>query len=346
MKRTLAAFGVSLALLAGFVVALDPVRLLVHLERTTPWLFALGLVAVLAALVCWSLAMRELLAAAGDRVSVWRAFVAYGTSMFGKQVLPMGHVGGPALVAYTFDRETTLDYNGTLAVVTVAEFLNLAASLVLAVAGVCYLALFAPPTPVLRALGVGVGAVAAVVVGLVVAFRYRRGAVSLVVAGCAGLLRATLGRLSSRVAARVAPERVRAGLDRYYGRIDALATDRRALLAAFALTQVGWLCFAAPLYTGALALGVNVPLALVLFVVPASGLATIIPLPGGLGGIELVLAGVLVALAGVDVAAAAAVVVLYRLCSYWFLVLVGGVSTVFSATTVRELAAETAPKRG
>lgn len=104
--------------------------------------------------------------------------------------------------------------------------------------------------------------------------------------------------------------------------------------------------FAVPLYTGALALGVRVPLALVLFLVPVAGLATVVPLPGGLGGFEVALAGLLAALAAVDLTSAGAVVILYRLCSFWFFVLVGGIAASMSAVGVRELAAPLDPSTG
>jgi uncharacterized protein (TIRG00374 family) len=112
--------------------------------------------------------------------------------------------------------------------------------------------------------------------------------------------------------------------------------NRRAVLYAFALSQLGWVLFALPLYTGALALDVRLPLALALFLVPAAGLATVFPLPGGLGGVEVVLAGLLAVLVAIDLTTAGAVVILFRLCSFWFFVLVCGVAVSISAVGVRE----------
>lgn len=340
MRRSLVAFGVSVLLLLVALLALDPAALVGELAGADPRVFALGLLAIILALVCWSEGFRVLLVASGGPVSSRRAFLAYGTAMFGKQVLPMGHAGGPALMAYTFDREAALGYDRTLAVVTVAEFLNLAASVALAVLGVAYLLLFAPAVPEVRVLQVGVLAFAAAIVLLASLFWYRRGTVERGVVAAAGLLRSTLGGLSGRLEAALTPERVGAGLDRYYGTVATVAADRRAVLVAYLLMQAGWILFTVPLYTGALAVGIRLPVALVLFLVPASGIATVVPLPGALGGFEIVLGAMLVALTGLELASVAAVVVLYRLCSYWFMVLVGGASSAYSATTVRELAAD------
>jgi uncharacterized protein (TIRG00374 family) len=84
-----------------------------------------------------------------------------------------------------------------------------------------------------------------------------------------------------------------------------------------------------PLYTSGLALGVDIPLALVVLLVLLGHLVAALPLPGGLGGVEIVLAGLLTALVGVEAAVAAGVVLLYRLASYWFLILVGVAAAVY-----------------
>lgn len=337
MKRSLITFGASIALLVGSLFALDPTALLEQLVRTDLGVFALGLPAVLLSLVCWSQAFRRLLAASGGPLSSRRAFFAYGTAMFGKQVLPMGQAGGPAIMAYTFDREVSLGYNRTFAVVSVAEFLSVTASSTLAVVGVVYLLLYTSTVPGIRVLQFGVLVFAAAIVLFAAVFWYRRNTVERAVAGTAVLLRLSVGRLSRRLGAALAPERVDAEIGRYYETVDEVVADRRAVLVAYGLIQTGWVLFTVPLYTGALALGIRLPIALVLFVVPAAGLATVAPLPGGLGGFEIVLGAILVALTGHELALVAAIVLLYRLCSYWFMVFVGGASSAYSATTVRDL---------
>jgi len=78
-------------------------------------------------------------------------------------------------------------------------------------------------------------------------------------------------------------------------------------------------------------------LLLVVFLVPASHLVAVLPLPGGLGGVELVLAGVLAVVLGIDVILAATVTLLYRLWAYWFVLLAGAVASLYAATPVRSL---------
>lgn len=337
MRRLVLSFGAAAALVGGFLLLVGPARLARQLAGTDLATFAVGLGSVFAALVCWSEATRQLFRSTGTPLSRRRAFVAYGAGAFGKQVLPMGNAGGPAVMAYAFDREAGAGYARSLGVVVVAEFLSLVASLVLAVVGVALLLRSGAGGGVVRLLGGGVLLVALGLAALTVVVWYRRHHVGVAATAVARALAPLVARVSPGAAERLAPDRVDAGLRRYYETFDAAASDRRAVLVAFVLSQVGWVCFALPLYTGALALGVDLPLSLVLVLVPAAGLATVMPIPGGLGGLEAALGGLLTVLANVDVAAAAAVVVLFRLCTFWFFVLVSGVAASAATGRVRDL---------
>lgn len=337
MRQYLVSFGAAVSLLGAFLLALGPARLARQLAGADISIFALGLISVLVALGCWGEASRRLFVAFDTPLSRRRALVAYGTGAFGKQVLPMGHAGGPAVMAYAFDREVDLGYSRSLAIIVVAEFLSVVASLLLGFVGIVILLLFSSSETDLRLLGVGLALVGVALVALGVIVWYRRRHVELAVVGISRLLLLVVGRIRPALAEGLRPERVEADVRRYYETFDTVVGDRRAVLYAFVLSQLGWVFFALPLYTGALALGVRLPLALALFLVPAAGLATVFPLPGGLGGLEVALAGLLAVLAAIDLTTAGAVVILFRLCTFWFFVLVCGLAVSTAAVGVREL---------
>lgn len=337
MRRFLLSLGAAGLLVGALIFLLDPARLADQLVDTNLQIFALGLTAVIGALVCWGEASRRLFVAVGTPLSHRRALVAYGAGAFGKQVLPMGNAGGPAIMAFAFNGELELGYSRALAVVVVAEFLSLVASLVLAVAGLVVLLAVGTGGSDLGWLAVGVVFVIAGLVALIVVVRYRASRVTLAVTGTARLLAPVVGRVSRSIAEQLQPDRVEAAIQRYYETFRTVVGDGRAVLLAFALSQVGWILFALPLYTSAVALGVDVPLALALFMVPVAGLATVVPIPGGLGGVEVVLVGLLVALTVVELTTAGAVVILFRLCSYWFFVLICGVAATMAAVGVNNL---------
>jgi uncharacterized protein (TIRG00374 family) len=300
----------------------------------------------LAALLVWSEAVRRLLAGTGHAVRGHRYRGAYFSGEFLKQVLPLGQSGGPVLMAYTVSREAETPYESTLAAATTFAVLNVVASLVLAVGGLGLLVATSrgPTGSLRRSVFLVVTVVSVAVVVLVVLATYRRPLVEGVLVRVTTALRATVGRLSARLHAVLDPERVRAALAVFGTSVDRLAADRRRVATAVALSVTGWFLFVLPLYTSFLAIGEPVPFALVVFVVPVVTLLNVVPLPGGLGGFEVALAGVTAALAGVGLPTATAAVFLFRLSNYWFIVLLGGVAAASLSVRVSDPPAVVAPE--
>lgn len=239
--------------------------------------------------------------------------------------------------------EADVGFNRSLAVVTVGDFLGLLSSLLLAVAGVVYVLALYPGTRLLQAALVGVTVFAVALLSVAVLLLYQRDVLRYLVVGIARFLRGTVGTLSRQIETRLAPETVGASVDRYFETFDAVRADRRSLLVAAAISLLGWTLFAVPLYTAAMAVGQPITFGLVLFVVPIGAIATLVPLPGGLGGVEFAIAGMVVAMTGMELATAGAIVLLYRTCVYWFPVLIGLLATVYTGTSIRSLDADVEP---
>lgn len=84
------------------------------------------------------------------------------------------------------------------------------------------------------------------------------------------------------------------------------------------------------LYFAALAVGVTVsPVAALAILTAGVGVGSATPTPGGLGGFEAGLVAGFVAV-GIDPIPALAAAVLYRLVSYWFTLLLGGIAFVYA----------------
>lgn len=342
MRRALLGFAIAIATLVAFLLLLDPAAIWAVISgASVPWFLA-GLVAVLGAVACWAESMRRVLVAAGGHLGPVRGFAAYGTGMLAKQILPMGNAGGIAIMAYAIGREADLDLDRSLAVVTIGDFLGLISTVVLAFAGIGYVVVTLPPSRLVNAAVVGVVLVGLAFVTLGVMLVYWRSLLRRLVLAVARALRLTVGRLSDRVAAKLSHESVGAGVERYFATFDAATTDRRAMAVAAGLALLGWTLFAVPLYTSAAAVGEPIAFGLVLFVVPVGGLATAVPLPGGIGGVEFAVTGMLLAVTAIEPAVAAAIVLLYRLCVYWFLLLIGAGSLTVTATDLRALASDVA----
>ena len=86
----------------------------------------------------------------------------------------------------------------------------------------------------------------------------------------------------------------------------------------------GWLAEIARLYLVTLALGLELNLALVVFITLANSLLSLVPTPGGLGAVESGVSGLLVSLSQLTAPVAGAVVLLDRAISYLSVIMFGG----------------------
>ncbi|PSQ51409.1 TIGR00374 family protein [Halobacteriales archaeon SW_8_65_20] len=284
------------------------------------WL-AVGCLSTTLCLVLWGKAWHIVLRVAGVEVPFRRLVGTYFAATFANYVTPLGQAGGEPFIAYVLSRDTDASYEESLASVVTADLLNLLPFFSFSAVGLSVLLAQSSLPGAAQSLAVGLLAMAVGVPLFVgVAWRYRER----VRAGVLRLVRPLAG-----VIGRLSVEGVATRLDELYESFGRIARDRRALVAAVAFAYAGWVFFALPLYFAGRTLAVPAidPL-LVLFVVPASTLAGLTPSPGGTGGVELALVALLVALTPVSNAVALSVALVYRVMSYWFALVVGGLAAV------------------
>lgn len=141
--------------------------------------------------------------------------------------------------------------------------------------------------------------------------------------------------------ARRLPRWLAEGYQRFYA--GALGSFRR-LPQATLWGLLGWLAEVARLYLVAVALGLDLGLALVVFLTLANSLLTLVPTPGGFGAVESGVAGLAVRLAALPASAAAALVLVDRAISYLSVILVGAVLFLFRQARGRRAEGRVAPQ--
>jgi uncharacterized protein (TIRG00374 family) len=330
MRRTLVGFVVGVLLLVAVATLLDLGAVAAVVVRADGELFVLGLGLGLAGVTTLGEALRRVRSAVGPEADAdgGRFYAAFWSAHFLRLLIPVGSSGAPAITAYMLYGAFGGEYEEELAVTSAAELLSYVASATLVLTGLA-LALAGGTTVryanLLVTAGVGMLGVAVLLLG---GLLYRPEAADRVVYPAARAVDATLGRLSTRVHEAVASDAVERRLAGFHDTAALLRASPRALVAGVALSLLAWVCLSLPLYVGGLALGEQFPIALVLVAVPVSGFLYVLPVSGGLGGVEVVIASLLVAGAGVTVPVAAAATLLYRLATFWAPLAVGGVVSV------------------
>jgi hypothetical protein len=318
-------------ILGGFVVAAVLVYLLgfavgwrqVVDELATAdyrWL-AVACLSTALGLAAWGKAWQVVLSECGIDVPYSKLVVTYYAATFANYITPLGQAGGEPFIAYVLTQDTEANYEESLASVVTADLLNLLPFFNFAAVGLGFLLVRSQLVGAAENVAIGLGAMAVGVPALVVVGWHYREYVE------AGIL-----RLVSPVAARtgrVSVEGVRARIDRFYDSIADIAEDRRKLAYALVFSYTGWVFFALPLYFAGLTLGLEISLLLVLFIVPASTIAGMVPTPGGLAAVEGALVLLVVALTAFTQSQAFAIATVYRLASYWFALLAGGLASLW-----------------
>lgn len=315
--KSLAGFLVAgvLLYLGGRVVGWG--EILAALGGADPALVGLACASSLACLLVWAKGWDLVLAAVGVDIPYREVVPVYYAATFADYVTPFGKVGGNPFVAWVLSRDRRASYAEGLAGVVAADSLNLLPFFTLAGAGVVVLGFteHVPDsiTPLVAALGAMGFAVPLVALGI---WHHREPVI-------AGLDR-VLSPLADRVG-HLDADRVEDRIREFYDLLDRIGASRSRLVETLGVSYTGWVLFAAPLWLAAQSLGVGLDPLLVAFVVPASTLASFVPTPSGVGGVEAAVTGLLVALAGLSPGTAAAVAILYRVASYWVPLAVAGV---------------------
>ncbi len=319
--KSLGGFLVGGLLFYLFSRALDVRRVLALLSRADAGWLGVAFAATALALLVWAKAWDVVLETIDVPIPLSRLVPTYYAATFADYVTPFGKAGGGPLIAYILSRDRRASYEEGLASVVVADGLNLLPFFSFAGAGVLALSVRGSLPPRVRPVLYGLGGMALGVPALAFLLWRRDRAVVSAVARVSEWLSDRVGVVSLR--------NVEERLVEFFALVDEISDSRGRLWETLAFAYVGWVCFAAPLYFAGRALSVSISPLLVAFVVPASAMASFVPTPGGLGGVEAALVGLLVALAGLPVEVAAAVALVYRAASYWFVLLTGGTAALW-----------------
>jgi uncharacterized protein (TIRG00374 family) len=312
-------------------------ELVTTLRAADTAVLAVVVAATLAWLVAWSVSLHTVLGVLGVDIAYSTSFLVFAGATFSNNVTPFGQAGGEPITALLISRVADAEYERGFAAIASVDTLNFVPSITIALIGAGYFA-----TEV--ALGANRNLLAAVVAVVALAvivptlgylgWQRRYGVEARVVAGLTPIVRRVADRLP-RVPVP-SPEGIEDRIDGFFRAIERVADNPRSLAVALVASTVGWLCQTVALRVAFAAIGVDVPLSIVLVVVPIGAIAGVTPLPGGAGGIETVLVLLLLAapLPQVTQAAAVAAVVIFRGAIYWIPTVLGGVVVALIGTGV------------
>ncbi|MFB6201494.1 MAG: YbhN family protein [Halorhabdus sp.] len=275
-------------------------------------------------LCSWGMALHTVLGALDHPIRARSAILVFSAAVFANNVTPFGQAGGEPVSALLISEAADSDYETGLAAIASVDTLHFVPSIGLATVGLGAFAIrIASLGRNLLFAAVAVGLLAtAFLAGALVGWRYRYELERVVVSVFTPIVQRLLGsvpRLEPPTASDIEQR-----IEGFFQSIDRVASNRRTLLVASLYSTMGWLSLSTALWLSLAAIGHVVPFIVPLAVVPVASIAAITPLPGGLGGIETVFIALLVSTTGIVGSVAGAAVVIYRVATFWFPVVLGG----------------------
>lgn len=303
--------------------AIDIDKTLNALSMANTEVLVLVVVGALCWLVAWGQALRTVLGVLGSTISPIQATAIFSGVQFANNITPFGQAGGEPISGFLISRATDREYETGLAAIASVDALNFIPSIILAICGLSYLATKATFAGKLQYAAFAVGALALVVpAGGYLGWRHRYRIERIAVSLLTPIVRTVRHTILRRepLGEAIIEERIGG----FFSSIERVASTPRELALALGLSSLGWIAQGACLWLSLYALGHAVSPVVVFIAVPIGAVAGVTPLPGGLGGIEIVLVATISALVAINSAVILAAVLIHRGVIYVLPTVVGG----------------------
>lgn len=324
--RILGGFGVALAVIVALVWFVGWNEVLDIVRATDRPVFALAFVFSALAILFRILVWVNLLGILDHGVPARKIGAIFLSAKFLKYITPYGQLAATPGIAWFVSSFTDEEYEHNLAAIMGADLFTYSPYYTFGLVGLAYVSLGAAPFP-----NVGVYLIGAAVIVLILCLvgwliLFKRHVTENLVVWVLSPVGRGLSRIGIGLGEELHPNRLRNRIEGFYDTVDRLLDDRKTLRAGLLFGHAAWFCLMLPIVVTAWALGIELSIFLAMLVVALSKLGFLVPLPGGLGGVELTIAGLLFLIAGIGMAHATAIALLYRLATYWFTVLLGGIA--------------------
>lgn len=323
LKAAVVGFIVAIGVFAALFWLIDVDRFLQELGRADLVVVGIMIVLTFTWLVFWGLSLRTVLDILDVKLTVWWSFLAYASALFANNITPFGQAGGEPVAAVFVSRISNVNYDTGLASIASVDAIHFVPSITYALLGLAYYAIFLTIGQYLVIAVVIVVALAIIVPALLyLGWSYRywlEQRTTDVLTPLLDLVERFVPRVSSPD-----PGSIEQYVENFFASIERITTDRRAVSIAIAFSALGWFLQIFLLWLAFVSIGYRIPLSVALLVIPIGNVASIAPLPGGLGAVDTVFIGLLTSLTGVDVAAITAAVLIYRGLIYGLPIIVGG----------------------
>lgn len=268
--------------------------------------------------ISWWLMIREV----ADYSLVKGLKVFYAT-MFANMITPLGQFGGEPFIAYILSRDSGKPLEECFGSILAADIINTVPFFTYTLAGSLGLLIYFPGNTLISNILKGIVGLLAVLISLFIVFRKRKD-LGLKLLGWTGKRVELLLRKLEPGEFESGDEYMREKGENFYRVFENLIDQKPKMAKALAFSHLSELMGITGLYLILISLGFEPSFFAAMVAVTASEIGGYLPLPGGLGGIEAAMTGVLIGITPISPSIAAAAVLAQRIGGYWLTLAIGG----------------------
>lgn len=325
-RRQLFGIFVSIACIGAFIYSVNISQLVQALTDIHLGWLAVACVSVILTFVFRGVIWYGVFRSAGVTISLWKStkiqFIGWAT----KLVVPAGYVAIQPVIAKKLSNNTTVETEKILSFITVGDILNFAPLYTLTVVGIVTLSLQRAIPQTISMYLILSGVLAIFTIGLIIVGYYKRNVTEAVtlflITQFNRLVKVVPWQKTDRY--QVSVDSINSRLENTYDSIDLLVDNRLFLFFLFGLSHIGVVFYVLIFYATIVSVGVQTTFFVAVLLVLISKVGLLVPLPGGLGGVEAVLFAGLVLLTQGSVVEITIIVVIYRILTYWIVIVLGG----------------------
>jgi len=238
---------------------------------------------------------------------------------------PFGQAGGVPIGAAILSTRSDSNYEEFFAALSMKDLVSFVPAILVFVIGGSYILLYEQSIPDrLRPLFGIFAFMVFLICGLVLLIHRYSAVAHRLLSRLVAAVNRTVARLP--FVPTIDDEELQERLDNFSASIGDIAADRKTVVLASALATSAFLAQGTLLWLTLGAVGVEIPVALAIFIVPVSLLASGLPLPGGSGGVESVQILTILAVAGTEATTTITAVVLSRGLVFWTPIVLGSLT--------------------
>lgn len=323
-RKKIIGFLFGVGVITMFLVAIGIQEVVSIFLSADPVYLVLAVIALLFSLLFRASVWYGLFLLSDVSVSFKKITKVYVVNLSAKAAIPVGHIALQTVIAYIISKDSYLNTERVLSVITLGDMISKVSSYVLGAVALALL-IFRGMIPTTYESYTGIaGAILAFIIGTFLVLWYYRENILSIVIWLSNLVENYSNKenlFGKFIIFEV--EDLEDKVMNAYEAIVLIFSDPKEVFIVFLIAHLGGIASAFIFLLCGMALGFSFSFSVAVLLVVVGKLSGFIPTPGGLGGVESALVAGSVLLIDISLVEAATLVLTYRLISYW-LVLIGG----------------------